>query len=879
MKPLYSRVQTPFVLLERESVLEELSALLGDLKEGVGRVVAVSGEAGIGKTSLLRAFLSTVSENDLILQGGCEDLITSRPLGPLFDMAGYLEPSLLEAMSRDTAFGQVFTQLLIAIQRSAQSVIMVIEDIHWADEATLDLIRFLGRRVTNLSLMLVVTYRDDEPGKDFAIARLLGGLAPQDLVRLQLSPLSEAAVSQLARAANHKHAGLYKVTNGNPFFVTEVLASSGSEIVPGSVRDAVWARFERCSIEQRVALEALSIAPGGASRNLLVQLVTQPQVEQLDELISSGILTLSGSLIRFRHELARQAVLQLLTESRKRHLHSVVGAWLAHQSNALDLPILTQRLHHANAAEESQTVLTFAPMVAKRAARIGAHKQAAQFLNMTLRYCETLPPQDAAQLYESWSYEAGLADRIDMSVIEARHTAIALWEQCGRADKIGLNYRWLSRLHWYRGEAIEAERYIGQAIAILETIEPGPELAWSYSVRSQWAMLNDRYLESVEWGERAIDLARRFDETEIYVHALNNIATSLLLSSDPERGKSLMIESLDLALKHEFHEQAARVYTNMADYALANRDLHLAETYIEAGINFDLEHDLDSWLHYLRGCKARLLMLKGQLVEAKALAEDVLTIPNQTLVMRLPASTVLAQVGVRLGLSTAHDQLLSVLASATTTGEPQRIAPVRIALAEAAWLAGQNQEVLEHVEASLSSQHATHPWDIGELILWAHRAGHHYPISPDTLPEPLRLEYETKLAEAASAYGELELLFERGVALALLERDANDVKGSRLSRIRAHMQGKPVLVRSDGHTRTRAHGLTKKEQEVLQLLRGGASNSEVATKLGRSVRTIEHHVAAILSKMGVTSRSAVIASDGSFVEPDSNSDTARGVAL
>jgi DNA-binding CsgD family transcriptional regulator len=575
-------------------------------------------------------------------------------------------------------------------------------------------------------------------------------------------------------------------------------------------------------------------------------------------LIGSGILTMTGSLITFRHELARQAVLQLLAESRKRQLHSIVGTWLAQQSNATDLPILTQRLHHANAAEESHTVLKFAPLVAARAARIGAHKQAAQFLAMTLQYSDNLPAEVAAQLHESWSYEAGLSEHIDSAVIDARHTAIALWQKCNRAEKIGLNYRWLSRLHWYRGEAIEAERYIAQAIAILETIEPGPELAWSYSARSQSAMLNDRYEESVEWGERAIALAKRFDEIEIYVHALNNIATSLLLSSDPIRGKALMVESLELALKHEFHEQAARVYTNMADYALSNRDLELAQTYIEAGIAFDLEHDLESWLHYLRGCKARLLMLKGELAQAQALAQDVLSMPNQTLVMRLPASTVLAQVAVRLGLPSARDQLLEVLESAMATAEAQRIAPVRIALAEAAWLAGHHDEVIEHVESALSNNQATHPWDVGELIVWALRAGKVRPLTRDDLPEPILLEYRKKPNEAAHAYQGLGLPFERAVVLAAAHVDILQDQRSRLSQVRDILDEKTHHPKSIKIVRGDPYGLTKKEQQVLHLLREGASNSDIATKLCRSIRTVEHHVAAILAKLGVSSRSAVI---------------------
>jgi predicted ATPase len=473
----------PFDLLERDGVLAQLRAYLNDLENGNGRVIAISGEAGIGKTSLLRAFLNEIPSTLLVLQGDCEDLSTSRPLGAVFDFAQSLDASLLASLNSEADYSHIFAKLLQAIQHCQKRIVLVIEDMHWADEATLDLVRLIGRRAARLPLLLLITHRDDEPGRGGTIARLLSGIVPQDLVRLPLSTLSETAVKGMAISAGRPASDLYKVTGGNPFFVSEVLASK-SEAVPRSVRDAVWARFERCTIEQRVAIEALSVLPGGGEWDLLVQLITQPQIEQLEDLIRSGLLTAKGRLIVFRHELARQAILGLLTQSRRRNLHTAIGKWLARQDNANDLSVLAQRLHHANAADDVDTVLALAPQVAQRAAQVGAHKQAAQFLALALPFSRKQSNDVEAQLYESWSYEAGLADRIDNDVIDARHKSIALWRKCGRIDKVGLNYRWLSRLHWYRGEAKEAEHYSAQAIAVLETIEPGPELAWSYSVRS-----------------------------------------------------------------------------------------------------------------------------------------------------------------------------------------------------------------------------------------------------------------------------------------------------------------------------------------------------------------------------------------------------------
>jgi DNA-binding CsgD family transcriptional regulator len=375
-------------------------------------------------------------------------------------------------------------------------------------------------------------------------------------------------------------------------------------------------------------------------------------------------------------------------------------------------------------------------------------------------------------------------------------------------------------------------------------------------------MLNDQFEEAQKWGQRAVDLARQFNETEIYAHALNNIATSLLLSSNTQRGHALMAESLELALKHGYHEQAARVYTNMADFALANRELTTAQAYIDQGLAFDDEHDLDSWLHYLRGCKARLLLLRGQVQAAFDLAQDILRTPNQTLVMRLPAATVLAQAAVRLRHASAQTQLLGALKEAMATGESQRIAPIRISLAEAAWLAGNDDEVMHHVDTALLGQEAKHFWDLGELLAWANRAGHSRVEPQHILPEPVALECSNKYSEAADTYARLGLPFESAVAKVFASNVAPIGRKARFERVHGLMAVRETQTQ-DSESTIIAHvdqyGLTPKEQQVVKLLRTGASNGEIASKLNRSVRTIEHHVAAILSKLGVNSRAAVLA--------------------
>ena len=282
--------------------------------------------------------------------------------------------------------------------------------------------------------------------------------------------------------------------------------------------------------------------------------------------------------------------------------------------------------------------------------------------------------------------EAGLTLLDYEAIIEARHRAIAIWRELGRIDKVGLNLRWLSRLHWRRGEAEQAEHFANEAVRELESLPPGRELAMAYSTRSQLQMLHYRFDEAIEWGMRAIALADKLGEVETRVHALNNVGTSLLFGDRPG-GRQRMEESLTLALDHGFHDHAARAYTNFAEYAVVFKDFALAERLLAEGVAFATRHDLDAWAQYLLGRQAQLRMEQGRLREAETIANGVMSLERLPLVMHLPALTVLGRVRVRLGESSGPALLEQALREGTATGEPQRILPVRLAMVEAAWLA------------------------------------------------------------------------------------------------------------------------------------------------------------------------------------------------
>ncbi len=229
-------------LLERADELSALGECLENVRRSSrGRIVLVSGEAGAGKTALLRRFCAEQGRSARILWGSCDPLFTPRPLGPLLVVAEDAGGELAELV----AGGVMPHELVAALARELRArapTVFVLEDVHWADEATLDVLRLLARRVETVPALIIASCRDDELDRGHPLRIVLGELASsQTVARLKLAALSPAAVASLAERHDVDADQLYQKTAGNPFFVVEALAAH-SEQIPETVRDAVLAR-------------------------------------------------------------------------------------------------------------------------------------------------------------------------------------------------------------------------------------------------------------------------------------------------------------------------------------------------------------------------------------------------------------------------------------------------------------------------------------------------------------------------------------------------------------------------------------------------------------------------------------------------------------
>ncbi|MEL6877436.1 MAG: AAA family ATPase [Pseudomonadota bacterium] len=858
------------MLAERDHELARLNELLVS-SGGSGHVVAVGGEAGIGKSALLREFSRQLPEGYRCIWGMCDALFTPRPLGPVHDIAAIL--SELPATGQEDTAGALFSRLLAQLSEADAPTVLIIEDVHWADAGTLDFIRFLGRRIMMCPVMMIVSFRNDELGRTHPLLRVFGEIPSSQLERIELLPLSLAAVARLSDGSGRNAEQLLKTTGGNPFFLTEILASieSGTH-VPVSVQDAVNSRLARLSQAHARLLEALSIIPVPIDPDLHCCWIEDHERLLQDCLDLSILVEDADGRIRFRHELARLATSNRCSSIELRNLHKQHLNFMLERAEQYDAGEL---LHHARGAADAARVLHFAPVAAEKAARLGAHKEAADYLEVALGYIDEADPAEAAQLYESWAYEAAISDRIDDRVIEARRHALTMWRALGREDKIADNLRHLSRLHWYRGEAVQASRYLDDAIKLLEQLDDNTRLALAYSMRSQMHMLGSEMDKAIEWGKRALALIEAEVAPEVQVHALNNIGTARMFLGDPA-GIDDLETSLEIALDQNLHEDAARVFTNLSEYAVDMRRLELAETTLDRGIDFDSEHDLDSWTFYLLGRQAQLRLEQDRLEEAEEICRAVIGTPGQTLLMKLPARIMLARTQVRLGDDKAARTLEKAHRDALATGEVQYLIPVLLGMLERAWLTGSAQmarkasEELSRIDRSRFSL-----WAGAEYDFWSSLAEIETPDRPgigETAFGPALAgdftDAGTKFAQHGADYlanvcfalsDDLDVISD---GLGALHRQGAKAPVARLTELleaRGLSRNDIVLPRGPYRaSRENPFGLTAKEMTVLEYLAAGLSNAKIADEMSRSQRTIEHHVSSILQKLEAENRLAVL---------------------
>jgi DNA-binding CsgD family transcriptional regulator len=840
-------------LLERA---EELSAL-NDRLDGVessgrGHVFLLRGEAGVGKTALIRELCDGRAGSARIAHGACEPLFTPRPLGPLIEIAHELDGGLVPLVERGAKPYEVVMALVEELD-GPTPVVFVLDDLHWADEATLDVFRLLVRRIESVPVLVVAGYRDDEVDVADPLRIVLGELATSpSITRMRLSPLSPVAVAELAEPFGADADELYVKTAGNPFFVVEALAA-GSDAIPETVRDAVLARAARLGPSARLVLEAVAIVPPQAELWLL-EAIAGPSMDGLDECLASGMLRSDPAGIVFRHELARLAVEDSIAPQRKLELHRVALAALGEPlSGTVDHARLA---HHAEAAEDGEAVLLFAPAAAARAAVLGAHREAAAQYARTLQFAADLPASQRAELLHLRSQECYLTDHID-EAIDAGQEELELRRALGQRQQEGEALSWLSYIFWCPGRTSESQGSRQEALALLETLSPGRELATAWV--NTW---------STSHVLRGLDLAMELGDKDAAIRALSILGNR----GFADGGRETIEQCIELAQEEGLVELAGWIYSHVVGAAIANRQYEVAITLADRSVDYCSERGLELYRFYALGYRARAELDRGRWDEAAEEAAAVLRIQRSSILPRIFGLVVLGLVRARRGDPGYEDLLDEAWMLGAPTDEVERMGAAAAARAEVAWLAGNREGVVaatDHV-FRLAARHRDGN-ALGELALWRRRAGIKEEIPPG-VAEPYASELAGDWAGAAAFWDAAGCPYE--AALARADSDDDEALRHALDKLQ-RLGARPAAAIVAGRLRERGvrglprgprratrenpAGLTARQLDVLELVAEGLRDSEIAARLVLSERTVGHHVGAILRKLGVRNRSQATA--------------------
>jgi DNA-binding CsgD family transcriptional regulator len=847
-------------LLERDEELGALETAYEEASMDDGRLLFVSGEAGVGKTALLRAFCNAHGDAR-VLWGSCDALFTPRPLGAFVEIAQATGGELRAMAEGDGRPHDVAAALVWELQE--QRTILVLDDLHWADEATLDVVLLLARRLDGVPALVVPTYRAEALDSAHPLRFVLGELAAFRTVdRLGLEPLSPSAVAQLAEQYEVDAAELYRLTAGNPFFVTEALLARETEM-PVTVRDAVLARAARLSSRAQQLLELVAVAH---PQTELWLIEAEASLAALDECLSSAMLVASSGAVSFRHELARRAIEEEIAPGRALELHRTVLAALAAPPDGS--PDLARLAHHAEAARDAEAVLRFAPPAAERAASLGAHREAAAQYARALRYADELPLDARAGLLLRHSFECYLTTQ-DESALGSTADALECYRRLDSALGQGATLRWRSLIHLNMAEGLEAVKTAEQAIALLESVEPGRELAMAYSVRASLAFLAEDADQTVRWANRAIELARRIGDTEAYLSPLATLGAHEVVRSSAD-GWARLEEALRLAQAADLENLVGRTYVFIGMAASRERSLARMRQYVVPAVAYLDERDLSLWGDVVLAMRGWLELEAGEWDDAGATFAQVLA--RRCLLSDAQAYIGLGVLRARRGDPDPWTPLDAASELTDRTGQLWWTSQVAAARAEAAWLAGRPELIREVTDAAFALARERHSvWPLAELLYWRRRAGI-LDDHPEDAGGPYAVQARGASAQAAALWRECGCPYEE--ALALSEADDAEALRSAL-RTCQELGARPLAavvarrLRKLGvraiplgprpRTRENPAQLTPRELEILRLVGDGLRNGEIAARLVLSARTVEHHVSAILRKLGARSRSEAAA--------------------
>ncbi|WP_101949570.1 helix-turn-helix transcriptional regulator [Mycobacterium sp. 3519A] len=844
-------------LIERTDELGRVQARADYARAGRGGMLIVSGESGAGKTSFVESFVDGWIRDERLLWGVCDPLPTPRPLGPIHDLSPALAPASRELLEHSDAPYDIFSALHDDLCTAPS--IFVLDDLQWADQGTIDLLRFVLRRIAQTRSLIIGIIRDDEVGANHRMRELLGDVARSPRAEsLTIPPLSLQAVESLVGERSVDPAWLHDITGGNAFFVCEMLEHHGDDL-PTTVRDAVLARTSGLDPSAWDLLNLLTCSPGVIPDYLLVDLgVTLPASRALAE---AGLIRRSPRGVAFRHDLCRLAIRSVIPAGAEPRLHRrLIDAYEA--TGHVDPAVLT---HHALGAGDIDRIRRYAGEAGTTAARSGAHSQSTEFFTIALERGGPLQPQAEAELLEQLAWEYYLTDRL-ADAISSCHRAMRIRQVLGQPAAVSANHHSLAVYQWYNADRGQAEGHASQAMSVLHPDADDAtqlvQLGHAFAMQAYLAVQATELDRAKALVARAREVADKTGDTDlgIRVRLIDNYA--VLLNGD-ETGRDEIMAILNSAPTH-IDELYSGGWSNITYFDVEQRRLDVAAELLDVSIPLMHEHDLPICRVWQMGSRARLQLMVGDWDDAAADAARLLEFPSAPLARTWP-SLIRAVVDMRKA-GTAGPLLDDAWTLACRFAEPIRMLPVAAAIVEKSWLTGEPDERIAQCRELLLGGPVTGlEWSRGELAVWLRRLGDDVDVVG--VAEPYRLLLDGAYEAAADGFHRRSMPYDAALALVdsgdaahasraldILDRLGADAVAGKVRRALRSRGISVVPARRRATTLANPAGLTTRQTEVLRLLDDGLTNAELAERLYLSVKTVDHHVSAILTKLDVTKR-------------------------
>lgn len=856
------------VLLERDAPLAQLQALLTEVAAGQGASVVVTGEAGAGKTTFFQAFVAEVGTRARVFRAACEDLSIPEPLGAVYELArsaGWDLDRLKDGQRLDA-----FAQILEQAHDPEQPTILIIEDLHWADEASLDFVRYVARRIAPLKIMLLINSRDLDETAQQRLRVAFNGVPADHLTRISLQALSQQAVSDLAAQAGLNGAEVFQKSAGNAFYVAELLRSR-DQTMPLSVQDAVLARVDRLSDKAQAILQAISIFPRRAELDLVFSVCGGEDYPSIEACIAEGLLDAEGDYLSYRHEIARLAVENGLSAFKKRALNTSLFTLL----ETREATPKARLMHHAQAGRLSDKMRDLAPQAAREAEAAGALRQSAEYFSIALTYLDTLSPEKQADLLE----DAGLvfgSQQDQKKAIELLEKALACRQALHQTLASVMVMCKLVVLCWSTGDRRVARDFGDQAIVLAEGSN-GIELARAYAARAHIAMIDFDLGYARGLAQKAVDLAEEHGFTEVLSYALSTLGMCFWM--DQDHGVSLLRRGRELAVENGFFEIGPRGFVN---YAINfNEHLRYRDSFVayDEGAQYCLQNEIPPGLFLMRAWQLDPMEQMGQWDDVLSRSSGMLSEEITHFSAHFYVHLIRARIAIRRGLPEVDERIEQLRALLDQETDHRHLSYFAILLAEKAFLGlGDKTEALE-LMAKAYGMPVYQPY-AQRFFMWQKRLGKTPEFREDEVQDkPYRCGLSGDWQGEADAWAELENPYNEALALADGDAAAKTRSLEILDRlgavvvadfVRDRMRNEGISIKTKGpRSSTKAHpaGLTKRQIDVLRLLNDGLSNAEIGEKLFVSAKTVDHHVSAILGKLNVASRgeAAALARDAGWV--------------